>query len=76
MSPKLPLVTGAQLARALERDGWRRVRQRGSHVIMRHDGKPGRVAVPVHAGQDVPIGTLRTILDGAGLDADDLRRLL
>ncbi|MHB8177188.1 MAG: type II toxin-antitoxin system HicA family toxin [Vulcanimicrobiaceae bacterium] len=32
--------------------------------------------VPMHAGQDVPPGTLRDILTRANLMADDLRDLL
>jgi hypothetical protein len=32
----LPVVSGAQLIRALERLGWEAVRQRGSHVRLRH----------------------------------------
>jgi transcriptional regulator with XRE-family HTH domain len=32
----LPVVSGAQLIRALERLGWETVRQRGSHVRLRH----------------------------------------
>jgi predicted RNA binding protein YcfA (HicA-like mRNA interferase family) len=32
----LPVVSGAQLIRALERLGWETVRERGSHVRLRH----------------------------------------
>lgn len=76
MSPRLPRVTAAELLRALERDGWRETRRRGSHVMMAHPTKPGLAVVPLHAGRIVAVGTLRTILDAAGLSADDLRRLL
>lgn len=76
MSPKLPVVTGAQLVRALERDGWFRARQHGSHVIMRHSSKPGRATVPVHTGQTLPPGIVARALTDTGLTIDDLRRLL
>ncbi|MCL4535288.1 MAG: type II toxin-antitoxin system HicA family toxin [Chloroflexi bacterium] len=76
MSPRLPRLTGAELLRALERDGWRERRRRGSHVILAHPTKRGRPVVPLHAGQVVAVGTLRTILDAAGLDGEALRRLL
>ena len=31
---KLPVVSGAQAVRAFQRAGWRKERQRGSHVVM------------------------------------------
>jgi predicted RNA binding protein YcfA (HicA-like mRNA interferase family) len=41
------------------------------------DHADGRFAsVPVHGKRDVPIGTLRGILANAGLDVEQLRRLL
>jgi len=40
-------------------------------------GKEGHFAnVPMHAGRDVPSGTLRAILTDAGMTVDQLRNLL
>jgi predicted RNA binding protein YcfA (HicA-like mRNA interferase family) len=36
MSPKLPVVSGEELIRALEKFGYIRTRQKGSHVRLRH----------------------------------------
>ena len=44
--PKLPILTGAEVIRALERLGFSVVRQRGSHIVMRR-GTAGCV-VPNH----------------------------
>lgn len=69
---KLPVVEGREVVRALQRHGFELVRTRGSHVRMHHpDGR--RTTVPVHAGKDLPKGTLRTILRDADLTPDDLR---
>ncbi|MGZ5341431.1 MAG: type II toxin-antitoxin system HicA family toxin [Solirubrobacterales bacterium] len=38
MSPRQPVVSGKALVRALERDGWSVVRQRGSHVRLKKAG--------------------------------------
>lgn len=76
MTPKMPRVTGTEVLRALEWIGWRELRRRGSHVILAHPDKPGRPVVPLHAGQILPLGTLRSILDAADLDGDELRKLL
>jgi predicted RNA binding protein YcfA (HicA-like mRNA interferase family) len=54
------------IIRALERDGWRRVRVTGSHHHFRHPDKPGVVTVP-HPVRDMPIGTLRSIERQSGL---------
>ncbi len=76
MSPKLPVLTADRLQRAIERDGWRMLRQHGSHRSFTHPTKPGLVVIPVHSQQDVPPGTLARILRDALLSPDDLRRLL
>ena len=36
--------------RALEADGWREVRAKGSHRHFRHPTKPGIVTVAMHSG--------------------------
>lgn len=36
--PKLPCVSGARVIKALERLGFERRRQRGSHVVLRRGG--------------------------------------
>jgi predicted RNA binding protein YcfA (HicA-like mRNA interferase family) len=70
--PPVPSVSGARIVRALEKLGFVTARIRGSHHVMRHlDGRG--VAVPVHAGRDVPAGTLRAIMKDTGLTEADLR---
>ncbi|WP_206455201.1 type II toxin-antitoxin system HicA family toxin [Aurantimonas marina] len=54
------------LARLLA-DGWVEVRQRGSHLQLKHPEKPGRVTLP-HPKRDLPVGTLRSIEKQAGID--------
>ena len=75
MSQQLPAVKPKQLIRVLEREGWQLDRVRGSHHVFRHPERHHRVVVPVH-GRDLRPGTLRSILDAAGISRDDLRRLL
>lgn len=40
---------------------------KSSHRYYTHPSKPGKVTVPVHAGKDLPPGTLHAILKQAGL---------
>ena len=74
--PKLPVVTGLRVVRALGRAGFDERRQTGSHVVMRHASSGRTVPVPVHSGQELPPGTLRRIIRDAGLTVEEFRRLL
>ena len=74
MSERLPVVSGAQLVKVLERIGWTAVRQRGSHVRLKHTDSATFLVVPLH--RELKRGTLSGILRDAGLDRDELRRLL
>ena len=65
--PEFLVCWGAEVIRALERLGFRLVRQRGSHVMLRN-GVVGCV-VPVH--RELKRGTLSGILRQAGVDAAD-----
>jgi predicted RNA binding protein YcfA (HicA-like mRNA interferase family) len=49
---KLPSISGRELVKILIKFGFEVVRQRGSHVFLRH--KDGRTTViPVHAGETI-----------------------
>ena len=76
MSPKLPRVTAFELLRAPKRDGWQQERQRGSHLILKHPTKSGRVTISMHSAGTVRLKTLESVMEQAVLTADDLRELL
>jgi predicted RNA binding protein YcfA (HicA-like mRNA interferase family) len=72
MSPALPVVSGLDVVKALERIEFIKVSQRGSHVKMRHED--GRVViVPMH--KELAKGTLRSILRQANLEVDEFIKL-
>lgn len=73
---RLPRITATQLIRALQRDGWYFVKQRGSHRFFAHPTKPGLVVVPIHPGKTLKVGLFSDILKDAGLTAEDLEALL
>lgn len=74
--PPLPRVTGRELARALGKLGWAVVAQKGSHAQLKHPDRGGRVTVPLHAGETIGPGLLRSILSQAGITAEELRAVL
>lgn len=51
----------------LKEDGWYLVVTEGSHRQYKHPTKKGRVTVPGKSNDDLPIGTLNSILRQAGL---------
>jgi predicted RNA binding protein YcfA (HicA-like mRNA interferase family) len=59
---KLPRgVSGDRLIRILEKLGYGVIRQRGSHVRLRHQGPPAHtITIPLH--QSLKTGTLHGIL--------------
>jgi predicted RNA binding protein YcfA (HicA-like mRNA interferase family) len=71
MTPRLPSMTAAGLVRILEQRGFERVRQSGSHLVLRHgDGR--RVTVPMHKSKDLGRGLLARIMKDADLTIEDL----
>jgi predicted RNA binding protein YcfA (HicA-like mRNA interferase family) len=53
--------------RLLKDDGWYLVVIEGSHRQFKHLTKTGRVTVPGKPNDDLPVGTLNSILRQAGL---------
>jgi predicted RNA binding protein YcfA (HicA-like mRNA interferase family) len=54
----------------LEQDGWYLAKTRGSHRQYKHPVKKGKVTVAGNPSKDVPIGTLKSILQQAQLDEE------
>lgn len=71
--PKLPVISGDELARALAKLGYYVERTKGSHMSLRCPGRP-LLTVPRH--RELDRGTLRGILRDAGISPDELADLL
>ena len=65
--PSLPVVSGTEAVRALQRLGFVIVRQRGSHIVLRK-GSQGCV-VPNH--HQIKTGTLAGLLKQGGVSIDE-----
>jgi len=74
--PPLPRITGREVVRALAKLGWVVVVQKGSHAQLKHPSRGGRVTVPLHRGETIGPGLLRSILNQAGITVDELRSVL
>jgi predicted RNA binding protein YcfA (HicA-like mRNA interferase family) len=71
---KLPRVSSRECIRALEKVGFRVVRQKGSHITMRRDKPFAQTVVPEN--REIPVGTLHSILRDANRSAEDFIDLL
>jgi predicted RNA binding protein YcfA (HicA-like mRNA interferase family) len=58
-----------EVLKLLQADGWYRVPARGGHRQFKHPTKPGRVTVAGKLRDDLPPGTLNSILKQAGLQS-------
>ena len=70
--PKLPVLSGREVIRALERIGFSQSRQRGSHLTLRRDTKV--CVAPLH--KEIAIGTLTGILRQASVTIDEFGQAL
>lgn len=66
---KLPVISGLECVKALEKAGFYFKRQEGSHIVMRRDNPFAQVVVPNH--KELDRGTLRAIIRQAGLSSDE-----
>ena len=73
---QLPVLKPKAVLRALQRAGFYIHHQSGSHARLLHRTRSElRVTLPIHT-KDVPLPTLKRILQQAGLTPDEFRRFL
>ena len=70
--PRLPRVSGAEALKALQKLGFEKVRQSGSHVIARRGAKG--CVIPMHS--ELKIGTLAGLLRQAEVSREEFMAAL
>jgi predicted RNA binding protein YcfA (HicA-like mRNA interferase family) len=72
LSHKFPVCSAKEVTKVLQQHGFEIVAQSGSHQKWRH--KNGRqVIVAMHGNKPIPIGTLKSIIEGSGLNVEAFR---
>jgi predicted RNA binding protein YcfA (HicA-like mRNA interferase family) len=72
---RLKPLPANQVIKALERTGFIRIRQKGSHLFLRHpDGRT--TVVPIHKGEEIGRGLLQEIIKDAKLSKEEFLNLL
>ena len=69
---RLPVVSGKQLIRVLQKLGYYIRDQKGSHIHMRH---PTKIPITIPNHKEIAKGTLRTILLSAELNHEEFIKL-
>lgn len=73
--PKLPVISGRNLIRVLGKIGYLAVRQKGSHVRLRHETEQHKpLTVPLHPV--IRPGLLHQIIKDADLTLNEFLKLL
>jgi len=65
-------ISGKDLAKILERNGWKLLRVHGSHHIYGKQGTMIRLSVPIHGNKPLKAGLLKHLLKTAGLKENDI----
>ena len=72
MSQRFPVRNAKEVVKVLRKHGFVLIAQSGSHQKWRHEN--GRqVIVAMHGSKPIPIGTLKSIIEGSGLAVDKFR---
>ncbi|MFH2102635.1 MAG: type II toxin-antitoxin system HicA family toxin [Chloroflexota bacterium] len=69
--PDLPHLSGREIIHRLERLGFVKARQRGSHVVMKKSTPDGNIGCVVPLHEEVAVGTLRSILKQSKVSTDE-----
>lgn len=72
----LPKITGEEAVRCFEKFGFYLSRTAGSHHILAKNGHRFVLSVPVHKGQMLKTGTLRSLIRASGITVEQFRAKL
>ncbi|MCJ7813214.1 type II toxin-antitoxin system HicA family toxin [bacterium] len=65
--PELPHIYGTEAIKVFNRLGFEKVRQKGSHAVLRRKDRGG--VVPLH--KELAFGTLRSAIKQSGISVED-----
>ncbi len=74
--PRLPLLSGDRAVKYFEKLGYQVIRQRGSHIRMRHLTDPSKQPLSIPRHKQLGRGLLRKLLRDSGLSIEEFVDLL
>ena len=72
----LPVLSGKKLLRALLKNGYIALRQKGSHVFVEDPSGQRGTVVPLHGNEDLGTGLVKSIMNDLELTGEDLKAIL
>ena len=73
MPRKVARLKASEIIGILQKHNFVLISQRGSHQKWRNHITGKQVIVPYHKGKELPLGTMRSIIDGSGIPANDFK---
>ncbi len=73
MAEKLPRLKASEVIKILQKHRFNLISQRGSHQKWRHNNTGKQVIVPYHKGKQLPLGTIKSIIEGSGIAENEFR---
>jgi len=73
MARKLPRLKADEVTQILKQHGFILISQRGSHQKWYHQNTGKKAIVPYHQGKQLPLGTLKSIIEGSGIPEKEFR---
>lgn len=67
---KLHRFTANEVVKILSAYGFEKINQKGSHQKWKNFISGYQVIVPYHKGKELPVGTLKSIMEGSGLPSE------
>jgi predicted RNA binding protein YcfA (HicA-like mRNA interferase family) len=74
--PKIPIISGNQATKCFEKIGYQAVRQRGSHIRMRHKSDSSKKPLTIPRHRTLGKGLMRKLLRDAELSIEEFLKLL
>ena len=72
----LKRISGEETIKRLEKLGFVRVRQKGSHIVLKKQTQEGSIGCVVPLHKELAIGTLRGILKQAKLTVEEFMKVI
>lgn len=70
----LPVISGEECLKLLMKIGYRFLRQKGSHIVVRKDEPFSQIVIPNHKVLDR--GTFRGIIKQSGLSVEEFNKII
>lgn len=73
---KPPVISGKRLLKVLLKNGFVKIRQKGSHVFVENKDRSLGTVIPLHSNEDLGKGLFRSILNDLEITLEEFMHML